>query len=486
MSRHAPTIWQRIAPTERWWIWGILLLAAVERLWRLGSLPPGLTTTEATVGLASLNVIHHHLLWTNATGPFGAAYNWLAAIPVSIFGHNVWSLRLVATLTGIALVGGVYCWLLQWRGRRDALIGALIVATLPWSIGLAREAGPASLVAPTIVWWLWLVGRAKSTGSVKWALLAGGLLGLAPYLATSLWWLVVVAMIGLIAQLARREAKVKLWTGGGLIAIFLLLPGVLRWLHHGHHFTLPPAQGALTHLGSAFGLYISAGGGWSLTFGGQALLNALYVIMLVLGLLMAAIKRGQLGWLGLAWLGSLVVLSWTWPASAQVLALGLVPAVALITIGLDTMLERWYATFPINSAARGIGRTVVALVLALAVYQGYVQYFVAFADSTLTHIAYNEDVMALASAIHKSPSAVVVTSASTASIIDYLDYPAMPPILAPATVQSRNDKASLYLIGTGAKEQMVGVLKSVAPGGTLQAHLSPFDGRELYYTYTVK
>jgi len=51
----------------------------------------------------------------NGSRPFGAAYAWLATLPLTLFGHTIWSLRLVAALAGIALVGGVYCWLLEWR-----------------------------------------------------------------------------------------------------------------------------------------------------------------------------------------------------------------------------------------------------------------------------------------------------------------------------------------------------------------------------------
>jgi len=40
----------------------------LERLWSLRSLPPGLTTLEGSVGLASLNVIHHHQLWVTGVG----------------------------------------------------------------------------------------------------------------------------------------------------------------------------------------------------------------------------------------------------------------------------------------------------------------------------------------------------------------------------------------------------------------------------------
>jgi len=97
--------------------------------------------------------------------------------------------------------------------------------------------------------------------------------------------------------------------------------------------------------------------------------------------------------------------------------------------------------------------------LALAAYQGYVQYFVAFADSTLTHQVYNESTVAVARAIHQSPSAVAVLGTSTQSTLDYLNYPQSITLVQPATIKQENDKAALYLISVDDKDQMIGFSK---------------------------
>jgi len=106
-------------------------------------------------------------------------------------------------------------------------------------------------------------------------------------------------------QLLRQPKGRKRWLIAGLTTIILLLPGCIWWLRHGHHLRYRSPTGLNSPRICAWALCLS----WrqlESNFGGQALLNALYVIMLVLGLLMALIRRRQLGWLALAWVGSIV------------------------------------------------------------------------------------------------------------------------------------------------------------------------------------
>ena len=457
------------------WLLALLLAAALLRLWQLQALPPGLTPAEADNGLAGLNLLHHGQLWSGAVTPLNGAYSWLSA-GFLLLGQGLFWLRFPAALAGIIAVLGVYFWLFEMRNRRDALIGAAVMAALAWALGASREAGPASLVPAITAWSLWLVGRSES---LKARLGLAVLAGLGFYITPNLWWLWILAPAYLVfsKQLHRNLVPFGLW-------VLLIAPGIMWAVLHpgqlGNYFSLTGSWHRLVQ----FSVHtFAAGGDWQLTVGSQPLFNAFYAIMAVLGLIVCLIR----------WRANILVLL---PLAAGLLAgtlapdgegfvVAMVPLLGLIVAGIATMLEWWYATFPINAAARTSGRAAIGLILGLAAYQGYVQFFVAFANSSETYAVYREDAWLMGADAKAHPEAVIVTDSPARPVISLRTYPMQPRFATVKTLPAQA-KPHFYIIGYTQRAAAETALAVIAPGGKLSAHTSAFDGRELYYTYELK
>jgi len=155
------------------------------------------------------------------------------------------------------------------------------------------------------------------------------------------------------------------------------------------------------------------------------------------------------------------------------------------------MLELWYATFPINSAARATGQAAIILLLGLTLLQGYTQYFQAWAGSTAVYVAFNEGTVSMAGHLKTDKfvgERYIVASADQFPVVDYLDYgfggyrditPADLVVLPVATASRQ------FYIATASRDDAVKTLKDKFPGGVLQPHYSAFNQVEIYYTYEV-
>lgn len=456
------------------WILAALAGALLLRLWLLGSLPPGATPAEAAAGLAGLNLLHKGWLWSAGITPLNLAYSWLA-VPFLAIGHGLGWLRLEAVVAGLAAMWGAYLWLRDQNSRQDGLLAAVVLAALAWALALSREATGASLIPAVAAWALWLAGRPGK----KAALALAGLAGLGFYASPSLWWLWVLGLISLAVRRRLTDSLVPVGVWAVLVAPALIWTAV-HPARLGDYFAV---TGSLHRLGQFLVHTIAAGGDWQLTVGSQPLFNAFYAIMAVLGLVVCLLHwRVRLAILGPLLAG---LLAGTFDPSGEGFALALVPLVGLIVIGIATMLEWWYATFPINAAARSSGRLAIGLIMALAAYQGYVQYFVAFAGSTQTYALYREDAWAMAADAGRHPDALVITDQPARAIISYRTYPQAVHFATIKELKS-SPKANYYLIGYAQRAAVETALAGIAPGGKLRPQTSTFDNRDLYYVYQTK
>src|SRR6185369_11368090 len=133
---------------------------------------------------------------------------------------------------------------------------------------------------------------------------------------------------------------------------------------------------------------------------GEPMLNAFVGIMLVAGLLISISRLHKLEYRTLLILLPVLLLPAVLASSGvpnSSWAVGLLPVIfALAGVGTSYMFELWYATFPINSAAKVSGQAAIILLLALSALQGYTQYFSAWGGSTAVYVAYNEGATSVA------------------------------------------------------------------------------------------
>jgi 4-amino-4-deoxy-L-arabinose transferase-like glycosyltransferase len=486
---------------------GVIAAGAFFRFWHLGSLPPGLYNTIASTGLQSLALIHRSWLpGLSATDGYAPLWVYLQALPIMLFGHTELALRLWPAVIGTAAVFTTWLWLKSWFNLRIAWLGAFLMAVTPWAVTLTRDGNVAALYPLLITLTLWLATLVRRSQSLGPAIALAVVLIL-DLLSGPIGWLLAAATIVIGASVLARDHQLRL-NRSRLVVVAGLTAGlaVLGYLA-GLSLT------ALRHLPGDLGLTASPGtlgsnlvhtllmfnvygdDNYRHNLSGEPMLNVFVGLMLVAGLLVSISRLHQRRYrllliLTLVMLTPAVVSSHDIPNAAH--AIGLLPFVlALSAIGVSYMLELWYATFPINSAARATGQAAIMLLLALTLFQGYTQYFRAWAGSSQVYSAYDEGSVALSHYLSGTKFAgvrYVVVPDDQIPVLSYLGYQgpaykAIKPadILAlPASSGSRQ-----FLISPVSRDEAVRNLKLKFSGGVLRPRYSKFNIAEIYYIYEV-
>jgi len=126
----------------------LVLLAGFLRFYQLESIPAGFLNDEANAGYDAYSVLvtgkdqwNNFLPLNNFIG-FGdfprPVHRYLLLIPVSLFGLNEFSTRFVSALSGIFSVIALYFLVKKLINRKAAFFSALLLAIMPWAIGLSR------------------------------------------------------------------------------------------------------------------------------------------------------------------------------------------------------------------------------------------------------------------------------------------------------------------------------------------------------------
>lgn len=127
---------------------GIVILAAVLRLYRLSSIPPGVNRDEASIGVTAYSLMttgrdeygRFLPLSFESFGDWKLPLYIYATIPfVKIFGLSELAVRLPSALAGIASVAALY-YLAQmlFASASIGLLAAFALAIMPWHIHISR------------------------------------------------------------------------------------------------------------------------------------------------------------------------------------------------------------------------------------------------------------------------------------------------------------------------------------------------------------
>jgi len=147
------------------WEWGllllILLLAAFLRLYRLDSVPPGLTHDEADFSYDAITVYHGaRPLYVATYGyqdePF---MHYASAIMMSLIGPSYLAVRATSALFGVILVLLTFVWARMVLGTKVALGAAAWLAVSYWPVSTSRfalQVEPTASLAVLISIFFWL------------------------------------------------------------------------------------------------------------------------------------------------------------------------------------------------------------------------------------------------------------------------------------------------------------------------------------------
>jgi len=496
----------------------ILALAAFMRFHRLDSLPPGLHPDEAANGLDILNIIHHHDFqpFYPRNGGREGLFFIIQALFVWLWGNTTYDLRIAPAIIGTLAVGMTAVWASSWFGRRVGIIAAAIMAALPWAVIISRDGFRAGMVALMVPLTLWLYTKAVRQNKGWWYVAAGVSLGIGfyTYIAWRLfpltlllaaaytikwhpvWWRRIRR--GLVVSLAACVIAL-----GPLAVYGIHNPSELLSRAGGVSFTNPQLnQGhPLTTLGdtilkTALMFNFHGDENYRQNLGGQPELSLFVGVMFILGILACVTRRRRLRYAGVLIAFGVMLLPEVLTAEGIPHALrsigAMPPTVVLAAIGTDYLLAAWHQVFPLNSVARIIGSSAVVALILLSAYQGYVEYFVAWANAPQTYAAYSEDTSALANYFDADPfggSRYAVGVTYELMPVAYLTYghasytPVDPSAVVHLSLPPQTAKQ--FSVLEGDKPTVVPLLKKEFPGGRLSPHYSAFSGKELFVLYTV-
>ncbi len=187
LEKMSVSLKNKITPTLLLFI-AIFVLGIFARTWEFGTLPPGLNTDEASIGLEAYNLYHFGVDRNGMSFPvhlisWGSGQNVLYAyllIPLIAFkGLNAFTIRLPMLICGIVSLPLVYYVGLRIFDRKLALISMFLLAISPWHIILSRWGLESNLLP--FVFLAGFVFLLKSTQDNRWFFLACAFFGLCFY-----------------------------------------------------------------------------------------------------------------------------------------------------------------------------------------------------------------------------------------------------------------------------------------------------------------
>jgi hypothetical protein len=390
----------------------ILLLALFFRLYRLDSIPPGLTHDEADTGYFAKSVYCGQPSQVEA--PYGYAYQpftkYSGALFMALFGPNDLALRLHSAFFGMVLLIFTYLWARHLFGEVVGLGAAALIALSFWTVcdsRFALNSAPAPALFTAATYFLW---RALDDGN-EWAwglfalLLSASLYVYEAALAASA--ALVLLFIYLLLCAPSRFRSRLVWFAGALVLVALLAaPHLLDSSAWGRSRTLSgPLQAAIQgDLGPLLSNCLSALGTFSIrgdTFvtynlPGRPIFDPVVSLFFYAGIALCLYRWREpayafvLMWLVMGITPSLILGEWTSTlhskaAEAPIMTL---PALGAVEVGrtiASRFGRRWVRLF-----AAGC----VAWLGVVAASTGY-DYFVRWGQSPETRAAYFHNLAAI-------------------------------------------------------------------------------------------
>lgn len=493
----------------------ILALAAFLRMHKLANLPPGISVDEAQWVLSALDVSRGSLrqLFEGGSNIGFAAYIGVSAVLLWLW-ESIVALRYLNAALGVVMVAGLYFWAKDSFGRRAALLSAFLAAVSPWAITLSRNALPINLALAALVWLCFLAQRAYKTG--KWGYtVAAALTMVVGSFSARLFWLVpvvfAIAVVVLLLQKKLTTSRTRLLVSTAVVGLLVLVPmiilllvgranpvvGLVRSNVGDTTRVTAVAKASLENAGKTGLMFFTSGDeNYTHNLGGVPLLNAFTALMFLLGVLLAVARRSRMVYgfvvigLTVLLLPSIVGLGVFTPDAYRA-ALAMPFVFMLAGIGTNHLLTRWYAMFPINTTARSLGLSFVVFLLVLTAYQGYRQYFVAWAQDPQTFVAYREDLVEAARYAKTNQSktfiiarpeelAVVAASRMTRNAADFGGS-----IEQLENLPLANKPQAVIILGADSSElrALKRRVEAKFPKGSFGVSTSPFNEGQLFVWY---
>ena len=419
----------------------ILLVATFFRTHLFEAAPPGLQHDEIFKANFALDVLDGG--WPAFFDPNGgeeALFPYLAALSISVFGHNFFALRFVSLVCGVFSIALSYCVIRELLGRRVALLTTAAVAISFWHVFDSRVAlRPITLLLMAEVSF-YLFWRGLKRGEMMWFALDGVFLGASFYTYTSGFLVPATIIVFILLYLLpfRRALLLQRWRG----ILLALTIALIIFAPMGYHiYTHPVASTArardlsdhinllfagepgpiLTDVLNVMGmLFLRGDQEWRYNLAGRPVFDPLTFLLFCGGLVicLGRLRRPEYAFL-LLWLGvNIIPAAITRNSPSSLRAIGsLTPIYALPALTIDLAWDWVAARF--GSLGRRALLAAVALLFAFNAGSAYRDYFTIWAQNSEVRDIYRADLSAVARFLDESAGdAEICVSAAFAADLD--------------------------------------------------------------------
>ncbi len=435
-GRGSPRIWELAVVVV------IVLAATFFRTFLFEAAPPGLQHDEIFKANFALDILDGGWpVFFDLNGGEEAFFPYIAAVSISLFGHNFFALRFVSLACGILSVVISYSLIRELFGRRVALLTAAGLAISFWHIFDSRVAlRPITLLVMALAaFYLFWLGLKR--GKIAWFALAGVFLGASFYTYTSGLLVPVTIVLFTLLYLVpfHRALLARRWRG----ILLALLIGLIIFLPMGYHLythtttSTARARDLSDHVNvllagdpgpilrdvlNVLGMFgVRGDPEWRYNLAGKPVFGPLTFLLFCGGLVICLVRMGKPEYVFLLlWLGVNIVPSAVTRNSPSTLrAIGSLTAIyTLPALTIDLAWDWVTRRFGVIGR-RALLAAVTLLFLSNAAFT-YRDYFTAWAENGEVRDIYRADLSAVAKYLrqHVGGDEEVCISASFAADLD--------------------------------------------------------------------
>ncbi|MGZ6004557.1 MAG: hypothetical protein ACXWLH_00210 [Candidatus Saccharimonadales bacterium] len=370
------------------WIFLAVVALMTLLLYRLGSLTGGLSAGEIK---AATDPVGWHGLWHH---PQYLPIEAVRSLVFFIFpDHGQTLTRMPNVLFGALAVISFSALVWLWHGMRTAILSTLLFATAAWTLHVSRLASFDVLyfwAAPTLLISQALLHRYSDSAWVWYGHLL--VLGLLLYIPGMIWLVVLqlVLQAGILAE-EWEEADSRRRTMTILISIIwlpFLLVDLLRsghfiqWLGLPAHWVAPMT--ILKDFGGVFvHLFVRGPQYPDIWLGRAPVLDIFTLVMSILGIYFYAKhwKAWRSRTIGLMFAIGVLLVGIHGPVTISFLVPFMYVTAAA---GIAYVVHEWLKVFPLNPLARGLGISLIAVLVATSCIYNLRAYFVAWPHNQVT------------------------------------------------------------------------------------------------------
>lgn len=214
----------------------ILALGVFLRFWKLNDIPAEMWGDVTEGYKFASRVLNRDFYWRFIFGGDGPFFSYLVALISVPLGLSFLTMKIATTVVGVLLVLATYVFGKTVMNEKVGLAAAFLMAVSKWAVIYGRMAKPHIAAALFSAISLWTLYQAIHKKKSMWWIISGSSLGLGMY-TQSAFWGVPVAIVALIAFLARRLTKHALW--GVFIFLAMSIPLVGSFFSNPNAYTNP-------------------------------------------------------------------------------------------------------------------------------------------------------------------------------------------------------------------------------------------------------